>query len=92
MAENDGQSEIHSVEPETTTTERASDNSSEADAASLEKRPRRSARRDKNRPHVMRHGMLSKYPLEALASLGEDKKKLRRIERMFGPNCGLRAW
>lgn len=46
-------------------------------------RPSGATRRDKNRVHRMRHGMLSKYPFEVLISLGEDKRTLRRMERMF---------
>jgi hypothetical protein len=38
-------------------------------------------RRDKNRLHATRHGVLSRYPLEALARLGDNVKSLRRIER-----------
>jgi hypothetical protein len=40
-------------------------------------------RKDKNRLHATRHGVLSRYPLEALASLGENTRNLRRIERKF---------
>jgi hypothetical protein len=38
-------------------------------------------RKDKNRLHATRHGVLSRYPLEALASLGENTRNLRLIER-----------
>jgi hypothetical protein len=40
-------------------------------------------RKDKNHFHATRHGVLSRYPLEALASLGENIRHLRRIERKF---------
>lgn len=40
-------------------------------------------RRDKNRLHATRHGVLSQHPLEALVRLGENKRSLRRIERKF---------
>jgi hypothetical protein len=40
-------------------------------------------RKDKNRLHATRHGVLSRYPLEALANLGENTRNLRRIERKF---------
>jgi hypothetical protein len=40
-------------------------------------------RKDKNHFHATRHGVLSRYPLEALASLGENTRNLRRIERKF---------
>jgi hypothetical protein len=50
---------------------------------SLRKKPRRTlgTRKDKKRLHSMRHGALSRFPLEALASLGESIKALRKIER-----------
>lgn len=38
-------------------------------------------RKDKRHLHVMRHGILSQYPLQALAFLGEDVRRLRRMER-----------
>jgi len=40
-------------------------------------------RRDKNRLHTAHHGVLSRYPLEALAHLGENVRSLKRIERKF---------
>jgi hypothetical protein len=40
-------------------------------------------RKDKNRLHATRHGVLSRYPLGALAHLGENIRSLRRIERKF---------
>jgi hypothetical protein len=40
-------------------------------------------RTDKNRLHTARHGVLSRYPLEALAHLGENVRSLKRIERKF---------
>jgi hypothetical protein len=43
----------------------------------------RRTRKDKNRLHGVRHGVLSRYPLEALAGLGENIRTLRRIERGF---------
>lgn len=42
-------------------------------------------RKDKNRLHSTRHAVLSRYPLEALARLGENVRSLRNLER------GLRA-
>jgi hypothetical protein len=38
-------------------------------------------RKDKKRLHSMHHGALSRFPLEALASLGENIGSLRKIER-----------
>jgi hypothetical protein len=40
-------------------------------------------RKDKNRLHATRHGVLSRHPLETLARLGENVRTLRRIERKF---------
>jgi hypothetical protein len=40
-------------------------------------------RKDEGRLHATRHGVLSRYPYEALQSLGEDIKKFRRLERRF---------
>jgi hypothetical protein len=40
-------------------------------------------RKDKNRIHAARHAVLSRYPLEALARLGENVRSLRRVERKF---------
>ena len=47
----------------------------------LQRGPRN--RKDKNRLHAAHHAVLSRYPLEALARLGENTKSLRRIERKF---------
>jgi hypothetical protein len=41
------------------------------------------SRKDKGRLHTVRHGVLSRYPLEALRRLGEDPKNLRRLEHRF---------
>jgi hypothetical protein len=38
-------------------------------------------RKDKKRLHAARHAVLSRYPLEALARLGENVRSLRGIER-----------
>jgi hypothetical protein len=38
------------------------------------------ARKDKARIHVTRNAVLSRYPLQALASLGENIRQLRRFE------------
>jgi hypothetical protein len=40
-------------------------------------------RKDKHRLHSMRHAVLSRHPLEALARLGENIRSLRQIERKF---------
>jgi hypothetical protein len=40
-----------------------------------------SARADKKRLHTVRHGVLSKHPLEALAHRGENVRQLREDER-----------
>jgi hypothetical protein len=40
-------------------------------------------RKDKDHIHAMRHAVLSRYPLEAMVRLGENKRSLRRIERKF---------
>lgn len=47
----------------------------------LQHKPR--SRKDKNRLHSTQHAILSRYPLEALVSLGEKLRSLRRIERKF---------
>ena len=39
------------------------------------------ARKDKRRLHSMHHAILSRYPLEALARLGENIRQLRSLER-----------
>jgi len=80
MPEEQGPAEIEVTTDEPNTAEQIKN---EGNGQGLVLRPRRATRKDKSRPHVMRHGMLSKYPLEVLISLGEDKKKLRRMERMF---------
>ena len=41
------------------------------------------ARKDKRGLHTMRHAMLTRYPLQALARLGENVRHLRKIEREF---------
>jgi hypothetical protein len=38
-------------------------------------------RKDKHRLHSMRHAVLSRYPLEALARGGENVRQLRNLER-----------
>jgi hypothetical protein len=43
----------------------------------------RGRRKDMGRLHAVRHGALSRYPIEALRHLGEDPKSLRRLERRF---------
>jgi hypothetical protein len=43
----------------------------------------RRVRKDKNRVHTTRHGVLSRYPLETLVSLGENKRRLLKIEKNF---------
>jgi hypothetical protein len=40
-------------------------------------------RKDKSRLHAASHAVLSRYPLEALARLGENVRSLRRIEQKF---------
>ena len=40
-------------------------------------------RKDTGRLHAVRHGALSRYPLEALRHLGENSKSLRRMEQRF---------
>jgi hypothetical protein len=40
-------------------------------------------RKDRGRIHAVRHGVLARHPLEALRHLGEDLKRLRRLERQF---------
>ena len=40
-------------------------------------------RKDKGRLHAVRHGALARHPLEALRHLGEDIKRLRRLEGRF---------
>ncbi len=40
-------------------------------------------RKDHNRLHAVRHGVLARHPLEVLRALGEDLKRLRRLERQF---------
>jgi hypothetical protein len=41
------------------------------------------ARKDKNHVHSSRHGILCRDPLEILVSLGENKRRLRKIEKNF---------
>lgn len=43
----------------------------------------KSRRKDKGHFHAVRHGVLSRFPLEALQRLGEDPKNLRRLENRF---------
>lgn len=43
----------------------------------------RGPRKDKSRLHAAGHAILSQFPLEALARLGENVRRLRRIERRF---------
>lgn len=40
-------------------------------------------RKDAGRLHAVRHGALSRCPLEALRHLGDNLKALRRMERRF---------
>ncbi len=40
-------------------------------------------RKDHARLHVMRHGVLSKYPLETLRRLGENVRSLRKLQQLF---------
>jgi len=42
---------------------------------------KKAKRRDVGRLHTMRHGVLSRHPLDALRRLGEDVKALRRLEK-----------
>jgi hypothetical protein len=50
-------------------------------------------RKDKARLHVTRHAILSRFPLEALAALGENTRQLRRLEKKFRtelkPSCAV---
>lgn len=41
------------------------------------------ARKDKARLHVTRSAILSRFPLQALASLGENVRQLRRLQAKF---------
>jgi hypothetical protein len=43
--------------------------------------PNLGVRKDKQHLHAMRHGILSQYPLQALALLGENTRRLRQMER-----------
>jgi hypothetical protein len=43
----------------------------------------RRPRKDKNCVHAMHHGILAAQPFQALIRLGENAKRLRRIERTF---------
>lgn len=45
-------------------------------------RPRK-ARKDKKHLHATHHGILSRYPLEALERLGVNLRSLRRLERQL---------
>jgi len=40
-------------------------------------------RKDQGNFHAARHAVLSRYPLKALQSLGDDVKRFRRLERRF---------
>jgi hypothetical protein len=44
---------------------------------------KRRKRADRGHLHATRHGVLARYPLETLEKLGEDTRKLRRLERRF---------
>ena len=43
----------------------------------------RGARKDKNRLHATHHGILSRHPLQALASSGENIRGLRRTKQLL---------
>ncbi len=47
------------------------------------RQPNLGVRKDKQRLHAMRHGILSQYPLQALALLGENTRRLRQMERVL---------
>jgi hypothetical protein len=72
--------------PETVPPEEASQNgeaskdSTPSDVPTSNK-PRKRA--DRGRLHAIGHGVLARYPLEALQKLGEDVRKFRRLERTF---------
>jgi hypothetical protein len=40
-------------------------------------------RKDRTRIHMTRHAVLSRFPLQALAALGENVRQLRRLEAKF---------
>jgi hypothetical protein len=72
--------------PETVPPEEASQNgeagkdSTPSDVPTSNK-PRKRA--DRGRLHAIGHGVLARYPLEALQKLGEDVRKFRRLESKF---------
>ncbi len=45
------------------------------------RQPNLGVRKDKQRLHAMRHGILSQHPLQVLARLGVNTRPLRRMER-----------
>ena len=51
-----------------------------AEPHQLPRRPRRT-RKDKTHRHAIRHGILSRYPLEVLERLGVNVRTLRQLER-----------
>jgi len=48
-------------------------------------------RKDKNRLHSTRHGVLCRDPLETLVRLGENKRHLRKPEKNFRAELDPRA-
>jgi hypothetical protein len=67
---------LHSVSEEST---RGEQELTYETSTSSNEAPRK--RIDTGRLHATRHAILSRYPLEALRSLGEDIKQFRRLER-----------
>ena len=65
------------------TVQPAAELTTEIAPASTAKPLKSRVRTDKGRLHAVRHGVLARYPLEALRRLGEDGKALRRLERRF---------
>ena len=62
---------------------RATTSDGASEAAVVQEPVTKKARKDKGRRHAWRHGVLSRYVLEALERLGEDPKYFRRLERKF---------
>lgn len=73
--------------PEEGLTGELSSSESQTEATSVpessrhQRRPNLGARKDKQRLHAVRHAVLSRFPLQALARLGENTRSLRRMEK-----------
>jgi hypothetical protein len=67
----------HEGEP---SSESSNDATSVPESSRPKRKPNLGARKDKQRVHATRHAILSQFPMQALALLGENTRRLRRIE------------